>query len=164
MPILIRRGGQYVRYNGKYATDIDLCDCTCDDYPPAGPCKLFGLNAIVATPSSSCFNVVTLKLVDVQESDNYIQYGWSSVLENACDGQPWQRIPLLLWCTAVKTEAGVWGEAWSMELSGCNITTALDWWTAIGPGHAEATFTVVDDYCPCCQHESVTWTLVTSTL
>lgn len=34
MPILIRRGGQYVRYNGKYATDIDLCDCSCDDYPP----------------------------------------------------------------------------------------------------------------------------------
>lgn len=38
MPILIRRGGQYVRYNGKYATDIDLCDCTCDDYPPGVCC------------------------------------------------------------------------------------------------------------------------------
>lgn len=39
MPILIRRGGQYVRYNGKYATDIDLCDCSCDDYPPGCTCE-----------------------------------------------------------------------------------------------------------------------------
>ena len=39
MPILIRRGGQYVRYNGKYATDIELCDCSCDDYPPDCTCE-----------------------------------------------------------------------------------------------------------------------------
>ena len=54
MPILIRRGGQYVRYNGKYATDIDLCDCCCGETPccPDAP-----TGSLLVTVASECADV-----------------------------------------------------------------------------------------------------------
>jgi len=37
-PVYIRRGGAYVRYDGKMAIDKELCDCSCEDPPPVCCC------------------------------------------------------------------------------------------------------------------------------
>lgn len=107
MPILIRRGGQYVRYNGKYATDIDLCDCTCDDYPPDCTCE--------SLPDTLYAKLTKYQWVAGDGVIGIESVTWDITLEKGCPAEP--ELPCSGPCVPANTWHGTYQER---SFHGCN--------------------------------------------